>query len=66
MRLIAAGACVMLGGLVLLLLMVVRLLEPALGLALLAYATAFAGMLLGLAGAVRHAGSPNERSERRR
>lgn len=55
MKLIIYGAGVMLAGLVLLLAMVARAIEPSLGLSLLGYAIAFAGMFLGLAGAVRHA-----------
>jgi hypothetical protein len=51
--LILSGAGVVLGGLLLLLAMVVRLVEPSLGLSLLAYATTFLGILLGFAGAVR-------------
>ena len=51
--LILAGIGVMLGGLALLLAMVVGVVPSALGLSLLAYASAFFGMLLGLSGAVR-------------
>jgi hypothetical protein len=53
MALILSGVGVVLGGLLLLLVMVVRLVEPSLGLSLLAYAITFLGMLLGFAGAVR-------------
>jgi hypothetical protein len=55
MTLILAGACVVLSGLTLLLAMVVRLIEPGLALSLLAYASTFVGMLLGMMGAVRRA-----------
>jgi hypothetical protein len=48
---------VMLAGLSLLLAMVVRVVEPALGLSLLGYASFFAGMLLTLMGAIRYIGS---------
>ena len=47
----------MLAGLALLLAMVVPLVEPGLGLSLLAYATSCAGMMRGLAGAVQRDGS---------
>lgn len=60
MKLILAGAAMMAAGLGLLLAMVVRLIEPALALSLLSYATLFAGMLLGLAGVIRHARRPND------
>lgn len=53
MGLIVSGIGVVLGGLLLLLAMVVRVIEPGLGLSLLAYATTFLGLLLGFAGAVR-------------
>jgi hypothetical protein len=55
MRLVLLGAAIMLGGLALLMAMVVRVIEPGLGLSLFAYATAMTGMVVGLAGAVRHA-----------
>jgi hypothetical protein len=55
MTLILSGACVMLGGLTLLLAMVIRLIEPGLALSLLAYASTFVGMLLGMMGAARRA-----------
>jgi hypothetical protein len=57
MRLIAAGAGVMLVALGLLFAMVVRALEPGLALSFLSYAGLFAGMMLALAGAVRRARS---------
>jgi len=53
MKLIACGAGVTVAGLACLLLMVMRVIEPGLAGALLAYSGAFAGMLLALAGAVR-------------
>jgi hypothetical protein len=56
MRLILLGAGITLGGLVLLLAMVIRLIEPGLALSLAGYATAFVGMFIGLAGAVRLSG----------
>lgn len=57
MRLLGLAAIVMLAGLGLQLAMVVGLVEPGLGLALIGYATICAGMMLGLAGAVQHDGS---------
>ena len=56
MRLLGLAAIVLLAGLALLLAMVVRLVEPALGLSLLAYATICAGMMLGLTGALQSEG----------
>jgi hypothetical protein len=53
MPLIIAGASVMLSGLGLLLAMVVRVIEPSLGLSLLGYASLFVGMFLALPGAAR-------------
>jgi hypothetical protein len=53
MRLLALAAIVMLAGLGLQLAMVVGLVEPRLGLAMLGYATICAGMMLGLAGALQ-------------
>jgi hypothetical protein len=55
MKLVLAGATIMLGGLALLMAMVIRLIEPGLALSLFAYATALGGMMVGVAGAVRHA-----------
>ena len=52
MKLVLLGASVMIGGLVLLLAMVARMIEPGLILSLAAYATAMGGMLIGVAGAV--------------
>lgn len=54
MKLIVSGAGIMASGLALLLAMVIRLIEPGLALSLLGYATAISGMLMGVAGAVRH------------
>ena len=56
MKLLGLAASVMLAGLALLLAMVVRLVEPGLGLSLMADATLCAGMMLGLAGAVQSEG----------
>lgn len=56
MKLTLLGAGVMIGGLVLLLAMVARMIEPGLALSLLGYATAFSGMFIGLAGAIRLSG----------
>ena len=53
MKLLGLAATAMLAGLALLLAMVIRLVEPGLGLSLTAYATICAGMMLGLAGALR-------------
>lgn len=53
MKLVVSGVCLMLAGLALLLAMVIRLIEPGLGLSLFTYAGVFAGMLLGLAGIIR-------------
>jgi hypothetical protein len=53
--LILSGAGVMLGGLLVLLAMVIRLIEPSLALSLLSYATTFVGMLLGMMGATQYA-----------
>lgn len=55
MKFVAAGACVTLAGLALLMAMVVRAIEPGLALSLLAYAALFAGMMLVVIGAVRRA-----------
>lgn len=57
MKLLGLAATVMLAGLALLLAMVIRLIEPGLGLSLVGYATVCAGMMLGLAGAVQRDGS---------
>jgi hypothetical protein len=56
MRLLGLAALVMLAGLGLQLAMVVGLLQPRLGLSLLGYATICAGLMLGLAGALRSEG----------
>lgn len=53
MKLLGTAAAAMMTGLALLLAMVIRLVEPGLGLSLIAYATICAGMMLGLAGAVQ-------------
>ena len=53
MRQLGCAAGVMLAGIVLLLAMVIRLVEPSLGLSLIGYATICAGMMLGLAGALQ-------------
>lgn len=53
MKLVLAGAGVMAAALALLLAMVVRAIEPGLGLSFAAYAALFAGMLLAFAGIVR-------------
>ncbi len=53
MKLVFAGACVMAAALALLLAMVVRAIEPGLGLSFAAYAALFAGLLLAFAGIVR-------------
>lgn len=55
MKLMAAGACVTLAGLSLLMAMVVRSLEPGLALSFIAYAMLFVGMMLAVIGAVRRA-----------
>jgi hypothetical protein len=55
MKLVAAGACVTLAGLALLMAMVVRVVEPGLGLSFLAYAALFAGMMIAIIGLVRRA-----------
>lgn len=52
MKLILTGAGVMIGGLLLLLGMVARMIEPGLVISLAAYATAMGGMLISVAGAV--------------
>jgi len=56
MKLLGLAAAVMLAGLALQLAMVVRLVEPGLGLSMLGYATICAAMMLGLAGALRSGG----------
>jgi hypothetical protein len=53
MKLLGLAATVMLAGLALLLAMVIRLVEPGLVLALFGYATICAGLMLGLAGALK-------------
>lgn len=53
MKLVLAGAGVMAAALALLLAMVVRAVEPGVGLSFAAYAALFAGMLLAFAGIVR-------------
>jgi hypothetical protein len=52
MKLMLLGAGVMLAGLVFLLAMTARMVEPGLAQALVGYATAMGGMLIGVAGAV--------------
>ncbi len=52
MKLMLLGAGVMLAGLVFLLAMTARIIEPGLALGLVGYATAMGGMLIGVAGAV--------------
>jgi hypothetical protein len=52
-KLFACAAAIMLAGLALLFAMVVRVIEPALSLSLVGYASFFAGMLLAFMGAVR-------------
>lgn len=52
MKLILIGLGIALGGLTLLMLMVIRLIEPGLALSFLAYAAAFAGTFVGLAGVI--------------
>lgn len=56
MKLLGLAATGTLAGLALLLAMVIRLVEPGLGLSLVAYATMCAGMMLGLAGALQSGG----------
>jgi hypothetical protein len=56
-KLFACAAAIMLAGLALLLAMVVRVIEPALSLSLVGYASFFVGMLLVLTGAVRRSGT---------
>lgn len=55
MKLVAAGACVTLVGLALLMAMVVRTIEPGLALSFVAYAALFAGMMMAIVGVVRRA-----------
>jgi hypothetical protein len=57
MRLLGLAAIIMLAGLGLQLAMVMGLLETGLGLSLIGYATICAGLMLGLAGALRRDGS---------
>lgn len=55
MKLMLCGAGISLTGLLLLLAMMIRLIEPGLALSLLGYAGLLAGMLVAVAGAARKA-----------